>query len=112
MDATIREMALVSIHNNIAEGREPFPHADDSQEVQDLYRQEVYKFKVAYGQARGYGISGTRSEREAVAYQWVIDFETTWGVSVIELEHKRQKEYEEFGRLSPWERAPETWASA
>ena len=97
MDATIREMTLVSIHNAIEAGVEPRPMWDDSQEVVNLYREEIERFKTNYGATRGW------------TYSEVLGFEETYGVSVIELDYKRRMEAEEFGRLSPWERAPETW---
>ena len=111
MDATMREMTLVSIHNALAEGYEPLPHADDSQEVRDLYQQEVSRWKIAYGRQHGMGRNHyPRNEgTDGDVLAEVLQFEETYGVSVIELDYKRRKEHEEFGRLSPWERAPETW---
>ena len=99
MDATQREMILVSIANNIAEGSEPMPMYDDSEEVKDLYREEVERFKTNYGATRGW------------TYSEVLQFEQTYGVSVIELEYKREQERIAFQALAPWERAPETWAN-
>jgi hypothetical protein len=99
MDAMIREMILINIANNIAKGREPMPMYDDAEEVVNLYREEVERFKTNYGATRGW------------SYSEVLQFEQTYGVSVIELDYKRRIEHEEFGRLSPWERAPETWAN-
>lgn len=99
MDATIREMTLVSIANNIAEGREPRPMFDDPDEVVNLYREEVERFKTNYGAIRGW------------SYSEVLQFEQTYGVSVIELDYKREQERIAFQALAPWERAPETWAN-
>lgn len=112
MDATTREIALVSIHNNIAEGREPMPHANDPQEIQDLYQQEVSRWKISYGREHGFArrkLDHWPTDGEVLAE--VLQFEQTYGVSVIEMTYKRLQEAEEFGRLSPWDRAPETWAS-
>jgi hypothetical protein len=113
MDATIREMILLSIHNNLAKGVEPMPHADDSPEVQQLYHDAVRAHKVAYGRRHGMGRHHYPSNQgtDDDVLREVLQFEETYGVSVIELEYKRQREAEAFQKLSPWERAPETWAS-
>jgi hypothetical protein len=111
MDATQREMTLVSIHNALAEGYEPLPHADDSQEVRDLYQQEVSRWKIAYGRQRGFGVhyGATQSPTDGDVLAEVLQFEQTYGISVIEVEHARKLREAEFQKLPSWERAPETW---
>jgi len=112
MDATQREMILVSIANNIAEGREPMPMYDDSEEVQALYCEEVERFKIAYGRQHGMGgRPWTSYVTDAEVLYDVKRFEEIYGVSVIELEHKRVQDRIAFQALAPWERAPETWAN-
>lgn len=96
MDATIKEMIQVSIQSNFEQGIEPTPMWDDPPEVQNLYNEAVETFKRAYAQEHG------------MTYTEVLAFEITYGVSVIELTHRRKREAEAFARLPWWEKTPET----
>lgn len=96
MDATIKELVLVSIQNNIEQGVEPAPMWDDPPEIQELYSEAVEAFKTQYGRDNG------------MTYTEVLAFEITYGVSVIELTHRRKMEEEAFSRLPWWGKTPET----